>query len=190
VKRASIVGKIMSWIDYKFFYRDPLFRPLSLKRIVEMIDNRADLVLDVKQPGIEDKLLDFLRDTGFHRTVYISSEFHQVIKNVKTLDKKVLTIAPINIMPVDIVGLVKRAEADYASIHVSLIDEKIVRELHNEDIGVLVWTVNDVKQILTLLDMNVDGIVTDRPDVALATLRIWKNNIPLRNSYNPITKPN
>jgi len=66
IRRASVFGKIMAWIDYHFFYRDPFVKPLKLSRILEMINGKADVMIDVKQLGIVDKLLSFLDNSGFN----------------------------------------------------------------------------------------------------------------------------
>jgi glycerophosphoryl diester phosphodiesterase len=48
---------------------------------------------------------------------------------------------------------------------------KMVRALHDAGIEMHVWTVNDPVRMDALLDLGVDGIVTDRADLALEVVR-------------------
>lgn len=45
------------------------------------------------------------------------------------------------------------------------IDSASVREAHRLGLPVIVWTVNDTAQMARLIDMGVDGIISDRPDL-------------------------
>lgn len=171
IRRASIPGKIMAWIDYHFFYRDPLINPLKLTRILQMIDGKADVMIDIKQLGIVDKLLETLDNSSFHGKVYVTSELHPVIKEIKDLRKDIITIASINILPVDIIDIASKADADMVSIHLSLLNKEIIDNLHDHGFKVLTWTINDEKQAIEYIDMGVDGIVTDRPDKILPLIR-------------------
>ena len=171
IRRASIPGKIMAWIDYHFFYRDPLINPLKLTRILQMIDGKADVMIDIKQLGIVDKLLETLDNSSFHGKVYVTSELHPVIKEIKDLRKDIITIASINILPVDIIDIASKADADMVSIHLSLLNKEIIDNLHDHGFKVLTWTINDEKQAIQYLEMGVDGIVTDRPDKILSLIK-------------------
>ena len=48
--------------------------------------------------------------------------------------------------------------------------EKMISRLHAAGVEVHVWTVNDPQRMRELLDLGVDGIVTDRADLALAVV--------------------
>lgn len=48
---------------------------------------------------------------------------------------------------------------------VRVIDEKLVDAAHDAGLQVHVWTVNERSEMSRLLDMRVDGLVTDRPDI-------------------------
>ena len=47
---------------------------------------------------------------------------------------------------------------------------RMIRRLHDAGVEVHVWTVNDPARMAELLDLGVDGIVTDRADLALAVV--------------------
>ena len=51
------------------------------------------------------------------------------------------------------------------------IDAARVKEAHDLGLKVVVWTVNAPEQIAKMLDLGVDGLITDRPDVAREVLR-------------------
>jgi glycerophosphoryl diester phosphodiesterase len=48
------------------------------------------------------------------------------------------------------------------------IDPHSVAEAHSLGLPVIVWTVNNPEDMVRLIDMGVDGIISDRPDVLRA----------------------
>ncbi len=168
IKRASIFGKIIAWIDYRFFYRDPLIKKYRFIEILNKLNGRSDIVIDVKDQVSVNKILAILENIEFRGKIYISSEIHRVVKYVKeTWGDKIYGIASLNILPVDPVKVLVDAGADIASIHISLLNKNIVKELHELGIKVITWTINDKKTLQKALDTGIDGVVTDRPDIVL-----------------------
>lgn len=75
-------------------------------------------------------------------------------------------------------GIVRRILRDVPCVQVperhrgvAVVTRRSVRTFHDAGIEVHVWTVDDPEDIRRLVAMGVDGIVTDRCDLARATLR-------------------
>ena len=54
-----------------------------------------------------------------------------------------------------------------------VVSRAFLRHVHREGHVVQVWVVNERADILRLLDWGVDGIISDRPDIAVATRDEW-----------------
>jgi len=52
-----------------------------------------------------------------------------------------------------------------------VVDRALVRYAHRRGLEVHVWTVNRAADMHSLLDLGVDGLITDRPDVLRDVLR-------------------
>jgi len=53
---------------------------------------------------------------------------------------------------------------------VTIVTDRFLAAAHRRDLQVHVWTINDAAEMHRLLDLGVDGIMTDRPDVLKAVL--------------------
>lgn len=54
-----------------------------------------------------------------------------------------------------------------------VVSPSFVRQVHREGQVLQVWVVNDEADIIRLLDWGVDGVISDRPDVAVRTTAAW-----------------
>lgn len=51
-----------------------------------------------------------------------------------------------------------------------IVTEDYVRALHERNLDVHVWTINDSEEMKRLIELKVDGIMTDKPDLLIETL--------------------
>ena len=54
-----------------------------------------------------------------------------------------------------------------------VVSPRFVKMAHKAGVVVQVWTVDEAEDIRRLLDWGVDGIISDRPDVASRVLTDW-----------------
>jgi glycerophosphoryl diester phosphodiesterase len=67
--------------------------------------------------------------------------------------------------------MIKAAGGKFWSVYFGDIDAAKVRQAQALGLKVLVWTVNEAPEMQRMLDLGVDGLITDRPDIAQAVLR-------------------
>ena len=81
--------------------------------------------------------------------------------------------------------MVKAAGGKIWSPFVGDLTEFKVKEAHALGIQVVVWTVNDPAQIKKMLDIGVNGIITDRPDLVRKVMAERKMPLPLATPVTP-----
>jgi len=62
--------------------------------------------------------------------------------------------------------MIKAAGGTHWSVFFNDLTPELAKEARSLGLKVLVWTVNDPAQMARMLDMGVDGLITDRPDLA------------------------
>jgi glycerophosphoryl diester phosphodiesterase len=62
-------------------------------------------------------------------------------------------------------------QPDIFSSSFTSVDKNVVEFCHSKNIKVIPWTVNEVEEMKRLMDLNVDGIITDYPNRALTILK-------------------
>jgi glycerophosphoryl diester phosphodiesterase len=73
-------------------------------------------------------------------------------------------------MPLRIPVLLRQSRATTLSLHHTLCSRAAVAAAHRSGAAVLAWTANDPASVTRLTNAGVDGIVSDDPEMALATL--------------------
>ena len=153
------------------------------------------LHLDLKRPGYEQAVLEAVDRRGLRDRVVVSTAYPSAARRVAALAPGLplaigyprdradiarfswpgLLVRPgraalRTAMPARIPLLLRQARASVLSLHWTLCSPGAVRASHRAGAPVLAWTANDPDAIRRLERMGVDGIVSDDPEGALATL--------------------
>jgi glycerophosphoryl diester phosphodiesterase len=151
----------------------PLLEPV-IRNCVSMVVNveiknaRSDFSHDPHQ-GAAHGVVELADKLGLGDQLLVSSFGMKAIDTVRSLDARIKT-AFITDKGIEALDLV--VERGHGAVHpgAAIVDEAYVAAAHERNLTVNVWTVDDPARIRELRDLGVDGIVTNVPDVAIATL--------------------
>jgi len=138
------------------------------------LEIKTQAVTDTIEGGIVEKVVELVRRYGMERNVIFSSFDPRAIKHLKTIAPDIAgAILYDNRLydgkhPVDIVS---ELGADAFNCHWRQVRPTLVDSLHEAGVPLNVYTVNVDTLMHQMLDMGVNGIFTDFPDVLLQVLR-------------------
>jgi glycerophosphoryl diester phosphodiesterase len=158
---------------------------IQVPTLVEVFETfpEAHLNIEIKQsePSIVDPLCDLIREYGMSEQVLIASFDQETIRDFRKTCPEVATSAGedevrllYGLSLVYLEGVYSpKAEAvqvpEYrGSIHV--LTARFINAAHKRNMEVHVWTVNEREEMARMLDLGVDGIITDNPDRLLDLL--------------------
>jgi len=144
----------------------------TLSEAASLLRGKAGMVVEVKALGIERRVVETLDEAGIVEDVIVTSFFHPVLKKIKSLCPKVRTGVIISSRPVHPSKIAFDAEADAIFPRYKYVDEDFVLEAHKDGLLVFPWTVDSADQVESLAKMGVDGVVTNKPDVAVKELSL------------------
>lgn len=163
-------------VVYDKWYMRFRFGELKLREVLERIRFQADVFLDIKSatPRSAESLLALYRENrGLMPRTLVSSKRWKVLDRlarIKSAHRLYYSVGERH----GVGSLLRRAEKepkpDGTSIRHNLLDRAVVGDLHASGLEVYAWTVNNVNRAEELLEMGVDGLISD--DVRmLMTLR-------------------
>jgi glycerophosphoryl diester phosphodiesterase len=170
--------------DVEYVYRgraplDPTLRVATLQEVLEEFP-RTFLNLDIKQtaPAVEPyeaELAKMLREYGRTDDVIVAS-FHdaateafsavapEIPTSFGTTATAIFVRAVFNgIDPPPFRHAALQLPTTFQGL--TLIDERLIRAAHQAGIAVHVWTIDEPREMARLIELGVDGIMTDRPTV-------------------------
>jgi glycerophosphoryl diester phosphodiesterase len=169
---------------------------ISLDEALEFL--KAHVVgvhLDVKLPGYEEQVLEAIRRHGIEDRAVLSTAFAVTARRFARLApglpraigyprdrlgvsnlrwpeplQRAGATALRQAMPIRVPVLLGWARANTLSLHHALCSRAAVATAHRLGAPVLAWTVNDAAGVRRVTAAGVDAIVSDDPEMALATL--------------------
>jgi glycerophosphoryl diester phosphodiesterase len=136
----------------------------TLHEVIEFIDNKVNLVIELKEEGTVEGVFELIKRNTVQDTVYVISFWHKFVKTIKEMDSHIKTGVLFVGCPVD-VCIATRICADALVMNYSFIDSDFVQTAHQEGLKVFVWNIDNKNLIRPYADMGVDGIGTNDPRV-------------------------
>ncbi len=125
------------------------------------VPSRPDLTFPPE--GWADALVTALSDPKRLARVTVQSFDHRILRALKARLPDVVIAALVAKSLPDLAELAKDLDADIISPNLDWITEPVVKSLHARGVRVIPWTANTEEEWSRLLDLHVDGIITDDP---------------------------
>jgi glycerophosphoryl diester phosphodiesterase len=136
----------------------------TLKEALDFLDKKVKILIELKEAGVEEKVLAAVRENGLQKNVMLVSFLEEALRKVKALDKEVET----GLIYVKHKNPIKAAldlEAGYLLSLYRFTHTDNVQKAHDNGLKVIVWTINKPEEVAEYAKKGVDGIASDKPDI-------------------------
>jgi glycerophosphoryl diester phosphodiesterase len=145
----------------------------TLQEAIDLARGRIKLNIELKftwpDPALTQKVANIIRQNDFAADCVVSSLNFQAVTEMKAAIPKLVT----GFIVFQVAGNLPRMEADFMSINAARAAPRLVRRLHRNGRAVHVWTVNDFNNVVSMIEVGVDNIITDYPREVRRYLETW-----------------
>ena len=151
----------------------------TIPTIDELLEEFPDSFfnMDLKVNQIEEKVLKKINSHNALERVCLGSFNSKTIKKINSLEPKILTSMGISqVIMYKFFQKKNISKLIQIPTHwngIKVITKKFIDRLHNDGLKVHVWTVNKETEMQSLIDLGVDGIMTDN---ASGLIKVMKQN--------------
>jgi glycerophosphoryl diester phosphodiesterase len=123
------------------------------------------LLIEIKEPGCEEKLAELIKKKGMTKSVVVVSFFDEPLKKIKQLIA-VKTGFIFSLLDPDVAfQKALGARVNFIIPRYDVISKDLVKRAHKQKLKVVAWTVDDAKIARELIKLKVDGIASNKPDL-------------------------
>ena len=142
----------------------------TLEEVIKFINKRVHLNIELKglntaKPTYELLQSLFLNKRELIDKISISSFNWEELDIIYNLDNDISTAVLTETKAIQMaINQAKKINAKAININYKLLNRKVVKMIKSEYLIINAWTVNEIHQIKRMINLGVDGIITDFPD--------------------------
>jgi glycerophosphoryl diester phosphodiesterase len=136
----------------------------TLEEALDFLDKKVKVFVELKEEGIEERVLKVVHDRGLEKNVVIVSFLEDALRKVRELDGEIET----GLIYAKHKNPLKSAldlKANYLVALYRFMHTANVDKAHQSGLKVVVWTINTPEEVAEYVKKGVDGITSDKPDI-------------------------
>lgn len=151
----------------------------TIPTIDEVLEELPDSYfnMDLKVSNMEEKVLKKIKSHNALDRICLGSFNSKTIKKINVLEPKIITSMGLaQVVKYKFFNIKSNSKLIQIPISwngIKVITKRFIEKLHNDNFKVHVWTINKEKEMQRLIDMGVDGIMTDN---AIGLMNAMKKN--------------
>lgn len=144
----------------------------TLEEVLELVKKYGvELLIEVKDPRATPRVLELVKNVGMCSSTYITSFYHSVALEVLRIEPRIRRGLIVVGELVSFGDAIRVTKAHHVANHYNYVTPRFVEAIHRADAKVYAWTVNSVATARRLVELGVDAIVTDMPQVMVREFR-------------------
>ena len=154
-------------------YRGPQFSAERVPTLAEALatcKGRCRVVVELKSYGhnqqLEERVVAIVEAAGMEGDCIFMSLDHEMMRKLKALRPS----WRVGLLVAKAMGDLTELKADFLAVEARMATRRFVWRAHRAGQDVYIWTVNDPAWMLMGLSRGVDGLITDKPDLARAVI--------------------
>ena len=142
----------------------------TLEEFLDLIRGKVKAHIELKGDGTEDAVLKYLDFKGGYEDVVLTSGDTMKLRRVRSRNGKVTLEHIFSQPPPDAIPRAHSVKARRLSTHYSHATAELVDACHRAFLEIIAWPPNTEATMHAMIDLGVDYICTDRPDILLRLL--------------------
>ncbi|HOG34234.1 MAG TPA: glycerophosphoryl diester phosphodiesterase membrane domain-containing protein [Petrotogaceae bacterium] len=163
LKRLTGISEYVNNLDYSElialagqYVKIPL-----LEDVLDYAKDNIKLVIELKPDSrrteLVEKVVGYVKNRNMVSKIMIQSLDYKSLEMIEIIEPRIIT----GFIAYMLYGDYKKLVVDFLNVEKSYLSEKMIKDIHNADKKVWVWTVNSRDEMENFVDMKVDGILTD-----------------------------
>ena len=142
----------------------------TLADVFERLAGKCRFIIDMKSESVEIPAYEIVLERGLMSDVLFASFHGPQLLNLKVRDGGARVAFACQEKKMNMVKIGKSLKATAVHPRAKLAKPVLIDGAHAEGLDMNVWTVNKPRHMRKFIDMGVDGIITDKPDVLIDIL--------------------
>ena len=161
-------------------------RGLRVPRLAEVYEEFPDVPVNIEmkrgQAGVEEAVLEVIRDAGAAGRTLVASNRHEVVRRFRRISGGRISTAAsrreiARFYVFSRLHLERLYRPTYDALQVppehrgtKVVTQRFLEAAHDRGVRVDVWTINEPGEMRRMLDLGADGVMTDRPEELVRVL--------------------
>lgn len=154
-------------------HKDPAFhaeRVPTLAELLTVCKGKTKVVIELKYYGhdkdLEQRVLNIVNGHDMSSDVMYMSLNINAVNKIKQLDPNCRAGLLLSVLG----GKIQDTKADFLAVNAMFVNRSFIQRAHASGKEVYVWTINDAVTMSRMIGIGVDGLITDKPDLARRVL--------------------
>jgi len=142
-----------------------------LTEVLEVVKDKAILLIELKGEGVEEQAVQTVKDMQMDEQVVFTSFHLNRIREVKHLDPSLKVGAIFGQPSADTCQQALDVGTSGIGIYYRNLRRELVEEAHRYGLDVRAWNPDTVSEMQAMINLGVDGVGSNRPDLLIPLVR-------------------